>query len=115
MSGWTAATRCSGDRVMMLLQGHPEYDPTTLLREFRRDSLRYLADRRQRRPSIPEHYLDPVGEELLEDFMAGGRAAADFPFTETAARIRTDWAVPARALFANWVADATSRSALVAS
>ena len=41
-SGWTVATREESGRLLVLLQGHPEYSSTTLLREYRRDVNEYL-------------------------------------------------------------------------
>jgi homoserine O-succinyltransferase/O-acetyltransferase len=40
------------------LQGHPEYGPDTLLREYRRDIKRFLNGKRECCPEIPEQYFD---------------------------------------------------------
>ena len=42
LSGWSVATRQSEGRMLVLLQGHPEYGRLTLLKEYRRDVRRFL-------------------------------------------------------------------------
>src|SRR6516165_5988286 len=44
--------------LFVFLQGHPEYDPTTLLREYRRDVGRFLRGERDGYPALPRYYLD---------------------------------------------------------
>ena len=54
--------------LFVLLQGHPEYDSTTLLREYRRDVGRFLRREREDYPALPRHYLDGPSERSLEAF-----------------------------------------------
>ena len=54
--------------LFVFLQGHPEYDPTTLLREYRRDVGRFLRREREGYPALPRHYLDAPSERSLEAF-----------------------------------------------
>ncbi|MBI2718375.1 MAG: homoserine O-succinyltransferase [Rhizobiales bacterium] len=42
----------------LFLQGHPEYDADSLMREYRRDVGRFLAGTRASYPEIPENYFD---------------------------------------------------------
>ncbi len=65
---WTVAVKDQGDCTFVLVQGHPEYSTTSLLREYRRDLQRYLRDERPHVPSIPVGYLDAEGRRLLEGF-----------------------------------------------
>ena len=46
----------------LFLQGHPEYEPATLLREYRRDIGRYLRGERDGYPAMPRGYFDDRGE-----------------------------------------------------
>jgi homoserine O-succinyltransferase len=39
-------------------QGHPEYEPDSLMREYRRDVLRYLRGERENYPDMPANYFD---------------------------------------------------------
>lgn len=110
-AGWTMAAAEVG-ALVVLLQGHPEYAPTTLLREYRRDVGRYLAGRRATCPDIPAGYLDPEGEALLVDHRRAaeaGRASDEFPFDACAAHLAADWRSPMVRLFANWLTEVASR------
>ncbi len=50
---------------VLCLQGHPEYDPDTLLREHRRDVHRYLRGELPQLPDLPHNVVDArVGSEL---------------------------------------------------
>ena len=42
----------------LFFQGHPEYEATTLLREYRRDVGRYLRGERDDYPGLPLDYFD---------------------------------------------------------
>jgi homoserine O-succinyltransferase len=54
--------------LFVFLQGHPEYDSDSLLREYRRDVVRYLRGERPSFPGIPEDYFDPLTEKHLAAF-----------------------------------------------
>jgi len=106
--GWTVAAS-GGECLVVMLQGHPEYAPTTLLREYRRDVRRYLTGRVRDYPRIPGGYLDAGGVRLLKDFedhaLAGERDATvleAFPFQACADRIDVDWQAPMERLAGNW-------------
>ncbi|MGH9083130.1 MAG: homoserine O-acetyltransferase/O-succinyltransferase family protein [Acidimicrobiales bacterium] len=114
-SGWSVAVR-DGACLTMLLQGHPEYAPTTLLREYRRDVRRYLSGEMASYPRVPAGYLDVEGVALLDRFrdaVTGGRPDAAslerFPFAACADRIAADWQAPMEHLFANWLAQVGER------
>ncbi len=64
---------------VLCLQGHPEYDTDTLLREHRRDVHRYLRGELPRLPELPRNVVDAcTGAELagLARRVGGGRDAA---------------------------------------
>src|SRR5947208_1953739 len=44
--------------LFVFFQGHPEYDATTLLLEYRRDIGRYLRRERETYPAMPQGYFD---------------------------------------------------------
>jgi|SRR5579871_525510 len=56
----------------VFFQGHPEYDPMSLSREYRRDVGRFLARERETYPAIPFGYFDFDTEQRLASF--AGRA-----------------------------------------
>jgi len=113
--GWTVAARERDGRLLMLLQGHPEYSLTALLREYRRDVRRHVDGTAPAYPSIPAGYLAPEGVAILESFRwqheSSGRAdMAAFPFEEAAAHIAVDWQGDSEWLLRNWLAEARHRA-----
>jgi homoserine O-succinyltransferase len=113
--GWTVA---ASDRegLTVLLQGHPEYSPTTLLREYRRDVRRYLTNQLRYYPTVPAGYLDAEGVGRLDAFkeraLAHERDATlleAFPFGDCAARIAVDWQAPMERLARNWFTEVRRR------
>lgn len=114
--GWTLAAARRGSCELVLLQGHPEYEATTLLREYRRDVRRYLAGERERYPSLPVGYLGEGDQALLADFqrsVAGTRSASDlsrFPYEHVVQHLRNTWRPASEVLFANWIAETARRA-----
>ncbi|HXY58033.1 MAG TPA: homoserine O-succinyltransferase [Methylocystis sp.] len=53
--------------LFLFMQGHPEYDADTLLREFRRDTLRYINEETAIFPPTPENYFSGVAESGIAD------------------------------------------------
>lgn len=117
-AGWTVAVR-DGPCLRVLVQGHPEYSPSTLLREYRRDVRRYLAGALDAYPELPEGYLDAEATRLAVSFRAAAEGpggsdldvAQAFPFHACAAGIAADWQSPAVRLFANWLTEVETRKA----
>jgi len=118
-TGWTLAA-ADGPCLTVLVQGHPEYSPTTLLREYRRDVQRYLSGVGMSYPEVPEGYLDVEGVAMLEGFRREvlGRTAGPgprlvdgprFPFEACARHIVADWRQPVVQLFANWLTQVDAR------
>jgi homoserine O-succinyltransferase len=54
------------DSLFLFLQGHPEYAPDSLFREYRRDVRRFLAGERDAYPEMPENYFDHKTARKLE-------------------------------------------------
>jgi homoserine O-succinyltransferase len=54
--------------LSLFFQGHPEYEPDTLLREYRRDVDRYLNYESDNYPHLPEGYIDDTAAAALLDF-----------------------------------------------
>lgn len=127
-TGWSvASTERHGCRVV-LIQGHPEYDADTLLREYRRDLGRFVRGERPDIPTIPAGYLAGRDAERVAAFAASAEAAAEatttthtppdidaFPFDAIASRLRAPWQRPALGLFDHWISDAGARRLAAAS
>jgi homoserine O-succinyltransferase/O-acetyltransferase len=113
-TGWTVATRDEDGRGLVLVQGHPEYDPSSLLREYRRDAGRYVRGERDETPCLPYHCVAPEDWERLErfhrDVVLDQRDLAlfeAFPFEDVAARAPWPWRSMATRFFTNWVSSVT--------
>ena len=101
----------------IFLQGHPEYDPDTLHREFRRDVRRYLCGDRDTLPGLPRHYYDQPTEQRLAAFLdrAGRERSPDlwprYPADWTLRpALATMWRATATQFFANWLVTVAAAS-----
>ena len=90
-------------------QGHPEYDATSLLKEYKREVGRAAAGTRDY-PPFPVAYFDVQTRALLDEYrsvlMAAARADDELPaFPENAAVVRVDntWGDTGKAIFNNWL------------
>ena len=102
---------------VVLVQGHPEYDPSSLLREYHRDVRRYAQHERDELPILPWHCVGPEdwGElEHLHEVITGGKRdpelVAAYPFDKVGARAPWSWHGAAQRLYANWVNGFSKRS-----
>lgn len=109
-TGWGVATREEGGRQLILIQGHPEYDPASLLREYRRDAGRFVHHERDDVPYLPYHCVSPADWGLLErthhEITQGERDPRlidQYPFDEVGARAPWPWRTAATRFFANWL------------
>lgn len=111
--GWSVATKDVGDGEgcrIVLVQGHPEYDPPSLLREYHRDARRYVFGERDAIPRLPLDCVAPDDWERLhglhERIVGGERDPSlieTFPFDEVGARAQWPWRDTAVRLYANWM------------
>jgi homoserine O-succinyltransferase/O-acetyltransferase len=95
--------------LLLFFQGHPEYEDTTLLREYRRDVGRYLTAQQPHYPSLPRGYLSADATRQLTQFQQQALANRDaalmerFPFAAIAAELKNSWRPSAVALYRNWL------------
>jgi homoserine O-succinyltransferase len=115
--GWSVADRTVGRARVVLVQGHPEYDPSSLLREYQRDARRYVTGERDDLPRLPEQCTTGVDWDrlrTLQQRLVDGERRPDlvesFPFDEVGARASWPWRTPATKLYANWLAGVPQRS-----
>jgi homoserine O-succinyltransferase/O-acetyltransferase len=93
----------------MFFQGHPEYEPATLLGEYRRDIGRFLRKEKDIYPRIPENYFDSEAEKVLHAFEERARAdrtpelLATFPYAPLAANLSHVWREMAIQVYRNWL------------
>jgi len=98
-----------GKSLLLFFQGHPEYQDTTLLKEYRRDVGRFLCGEQPHYPTLPRGYLSAEATASLEAFSEAAVAKRDasllerFPFVTAAAGLKNSWRPSAVAIYRNWV------------
>jgi homoserine O-succinyltransferase len=99
----------------LFFQGHPEYEADTLLREYRRDAVRFLAGERERYPAVPRGYFNDEAVMRAGAFRARALAErtpeliADFPKNALEMGLQCPWRQAAIGVYAKWVAYLTAR------
>jgi len=93
--------------LSIYLQGHPEYDPEALFREYRRDIRAFVARERDSYPEMPRGYFDDATAAELDQFRR--QALRDrsihvvLNFPEAEKKLAHDWHEPAVRLYTNWL------------
>ncbi|HYA60125.1 MAG TPA: homoserine O-succinyltransferase [Burkholderiaceae bacterium] len=97
-----------GPSLLVFLQGHPEYEDCTLLKEYRRDVGRYLSGQQENYPTLPCAYCPPTAVTALAAFREQAlsfrdeRLLAGFPGASLAALLVNCWRPTAIQLYKNW-------------
>jgi homoserine O-succinyltransferase len=90
-------------------QGHPEYDRNSLLKEYKREVLRYMGGELELLPPFPEHYFSNGAVQVIESFVEqSGRVTADGPSAglledELESMLDNTWGDTAKAVVNNWL------------
>lgn len=105
-AGVHMATSPDGFR-MLCFQGHPEYDMVSLLKEYKRETLRFLDGERKEYPLFPEHYFSEQAQDLLNSFyyqrVDMGQEDVSFPDAEILPLLENTWADTARSVISGWI------------
>lgn len=95
---------------VVYLQGHPEYDLESLLKEYVREVRRWLGGEAPEPPPHPEHYFSPeaaaVADRYVEEAgraLANGDDARPFPDAEILGLLDNTWGDSGRSFFNNWL------------
>jgi homoserine O-succinyltransferase len=95
--------------MFVFFQGHPEYEPHTLLLEYRRDVGRYLRGETDTYPLMPRSYFDP---DTMIALTALQQEAKTRPAEQLVAkvsgilektRIENTWQSTAASIYRNWL------------
>jgi homoserine O-succinyltransferase len=96
-----------GDSLAVFVQGHPEYEPDTLLREYRRDVRRFVAGERETYPEIPRAYFDRETsvrfDELRDRIMRQRNDQALVSFPSVEGHLSFNWRQSAVRLYTSWL------------
>jgi homoserine O-succinyltransferase len=106
-----------GRSLFVFFQGHPEYDATSLLGEYRRDLGRFLRREREICPALPHGAFDAATTDLLTEFRARALAdrrealLAEFPLAAAERGARNGWRATAAHIYRNWLAVLSAQKA----
>ncbi len=108
-AGVHLAVSPDGFRIVFF-QGHPEYDDVSILKEYKREVLRFYHSEISDYPPFPEHYFDPDVQEIFADYERHVRKAKhtarplnEFPEASVLAHLDNTWRDTAKAVFNNWL------------
>lgn len=94
----------------IFFQGHPEYDRNSLLKEYKREVLRYARGELAEPPPCPEHYFSARAKESAARFATDARRASEqgLPLPEYLEReiepeLDNTWGDTAKAIINNWL------------
>jgi homoserine O-succinyltransferase/O-acetyltransferase len=95
---------------LVFFQGHPEYDVISLLKEYKREVLRYARGERADYPPLPEHYFDRRAQAILAEYadrLIAARERDDplpeMPESLLLPHLDNTWHDSAEAIVNNWV------------
>lgn len=94
---------------LLCFQGHPEYESTALLLEYRRDVGRFLRSEQAAWPNLPQDYFSSEALGTLDAFRARAESLrdpamfAEFPTAELAAGMVARWRPQAVRIYRNWL------------
>ena len=95
--------------LYLFFQGHPEYEPDTLLLEYRRDVGRYLRGERDAYPPMPRNYFSSEAAHALSLWQQNAEANRSedlldgFPSAVAAQGLSNAWRRSAARIYGNWL------------
>ncbi|MHB8617575.1 MAG: homoserine O-succinyltransferase MetA [Candidatus Acidiferrales bacterium] len=101
--------------LFVYVQGHPEYETQTLLKEYRRDVKRFLRRERESYPLLPHGYLNAEATKRLCDFrdQAISKPQEDvlaaFPDSFVSGTLQNGWHACGALIYRNWLRYLASR------
>ena len=108
-AGVHLAVSPDGFRIVFF-QGHPEYDEISLLKEYKREVIRFYQNETDRYPPFPENYFDEAATEILLDYARRvkearklGETLEDFPEQQIIDLLDNTWRDTAKAVISNWL------------
>ena len=109
LTGANIFLRRTAGHLAVFLQGHPEYDRDSLLKEYKRDVGRWVRFQQERYPTLPHDYFTPKALALLEDFQRRAfsdrrpQVMATFPVEDLQTELRDNWHAATVRLYRNWL------------
>lgn len=95
---------------IIFLQGHPEYDTVSLLKEYKREVMRYISGDRGDYPPFPANYLSLQSQAILEEYrlrlvsaMQNNTEHPEFPELHVRPLVHNSWQDTANAFTNRWL------------
>ena len=95
---------------VVFFQGHPEYDTISLLKEYKREVMRYYHHEREDYPPFPEGYFTLQTEAILDEHKdqvmaarSSRKAMPAFPEALISGTLHNTWHDTAEAVMNNWI------------
>jgi len=101
----------SADRFrQVFFQGHPEYETISLLKEYKREVLRYAHGQRPDYPPFPDNYFQPREQAIFDEYrdqlkaaVKAGTEIPEFPESLVVPRLDNTWHDTGEAIVGNWI------------
>ena len=98
------------DNSLVLMQGHPEYDGVSLLKEYKREVGLYFSGQRAEYPEPPVAMLNASGVKLAEahrdlvmEAFKASKTQPEFPEHKLGECLVIPWQIASKQVFRNWL------------
>ena len=95
---------------LVFFQGHPEYDIISILKEYKREVLRFIRGERSDYPPYPDNYFSQQTEAILDEYRDQvtaarnrGQPGPDLPESLIVDKLDNTWHDTAEAVINNWI------------
>ncbi len=95
---------------LVYFQGHPEYDAISLLKEYKREVVRFIRNELDEYPPFPANYLDDYTESVFDEYQQKvkttiqlGREIPVFPEKLIVERVHNTWHDTGEAIVGKWL------------
>ncbi|GMR16943.1 MAG: homoserine O-succinyltransferase [Gammaproteobacteria bacterium] len=95
---------------IVFLQGHPEYDIISLLKEYKREVNRFVNNERDDYPPFPENYFSLQAQAALSEYKSqviqaiqDKKDIPEFPESLVSEKLDNTWHDTAEAILNNWI------------
>ncbi|MEJ2553788.1 MAG: homoserine O-succinyltransferase [Gammaproteobacteria bacterium] len=95
---------------LVFFQGHPEYDIISILKEYKREVIRFIRGERPDYPPYPDNYFSLQTQAILDEYreqviaaISAGRTCPDLPESLLVDRLDNTWHDSAEAVINNWI------------
>ena len=95
---------------LVFFQGHPEYDIISLLKEYKREVIRFVNNECNDYPPFPENYFTLQVQASLNEYKAlvikakqDNKETPEFPESLISEKLDNTWHDTAEAILNNWI------------